>query len=555
MPRSTVGKYLIRRLEEAGLKHVFGIPGDYVLGFYDLLLESKLEVVGTCTEIGAGFAADAYARVNGLGAMCVTYCVGGLNALNAVAGAYAEKSPLIVISGAPGLGERKHSSLLHHAVRDYRTQLQIFEKVTIAAEALEDPNMIPRQIDEGIELCQRYKRPIYFEIPRDMVEVPCKSAGPLVRGSIRSDKHALQEAVAEAAAMLKAARRPVILGGVEIHRFGLQNQLTRLVEDSGMPVAATLLGKSIISEMHPQYLGVYEGGMGEDKVRRAVESADCLLILGAFMTDVNLGIYTARLDESRAINATSEQITIKHHHYEDIQLGDFIPELTRALGTDPQGRLPARKAGVRAPAKAKPFKVQAQKPCTVRRFFERINEFIDEGYMVICDIGDSLFGAAELTIHRKTEFISPAFYTSMGFAVPAAIGTQINRKNLRPLVFVGDGAFQMTGMELSSIARNGMNPIIFVLNNKGYTTERFIREGPYNDIHDWAYHLVPQILQKGWGCEVRTEGELEEALSTARTNINSFSLINIHLDKLDHSRALKRLGGRLGRKTKIKKEP
>jgi indolepyruvate decarboxylase len=339
---------------------------------------------------------------------------------------------------------------------------------------------------------------------------------------------------------------------VEIHRFGLQKQLTRLVEDSGIPVAATLLGKSIISEMHPQYLGVYEGGMGEEKMRRAVESADCLLILGAFMTDVNLGIYTARLDESRAINATSEQITIKHHHYEDIQLADFITELTRSVSANQSRRRALSKPGTGASKQTKPFKLQQDKPCTVRRFFERINEFIDEDYIVICDIGDSLFGAAELTIHRKTEFISPAFYTSMGFAVPAAIGTQINRKNLRPLVFVGDGAFQMTGMELSTIARYGLNPIIFVLNNKGYTTERFIREGPYNDIHEWAYHLVPQILQKGWGCEVRTEGELEEALSTARSNVNSFSLINIHLDKLDHSKALKRLGSRLGKKTTIK---
>jgi indolepyruvate decarboxylase len=227
--------------------------------------------------------------------------------------------------------------------------------------------------------------------------------------------------------------------------------------------------------------------------------------------------------------------------------------LTRALAVNQSRRRPAGgRSGVPL-KKTRPFKVQPDKPCSVRRFFERINEFIDEGYMVICDIGDSLFGAADLTIHRKTEFISPAFYTSMGFAVPAAIGTQINRKNLRPLVFVGDGAFQMTGMELSTIARYGLNPIIFVLNNKGYTTERFIRNGPYNDIHDWAYHLVPQILRKGWGCEVKTEGELEEALRTARSNINSFSLINIHLDKLDHSRALKRLGARLGKKTMVKK--
>jgi indolepyruvate decarboxylase len=151
---STIGRYLVRRLEQTGLGHVFGIPGDYVLGFYDLLVASRLEVVGTCTEAGAGFAADAYARVSGLGALCVTYCVGGLNALNAVAGAYAEKSPLVVISGAPGLGERVHSPLLHHKVRDFQTQRQIFEKVTVAAVSLEDARTAPGEIDECLHAPQ-----------------------------------------------------------------------------------------------------------------------------------------------------------------------------------------------------------------------------------------------------------------------------------------------------------------------------------------------------------------------------------------------------------------
>ena len=158
--------------------------------------------------------------------------------------------------------------------------------------------------------------------------------------------------------------------------------------------------------------------------------------------------------------------------------------------------------------------------------------------------------AADLTIHKRTEFLSPAYYTSMGFAVPAAVGVQCARPELRPIVFVGDGAFQMTGQELASCARHGLNPIVFVLNNKGFTTERYINEGPYNDIHEWDYHLLPSVLRKGWGCEVYTEGELEEALITARSTTNSFSLINVHLDKLDRSKALERLGKRLSKRVR-----
>jgi indolepyruvate decarboxylase len=194
----TVGKYLIHRLRERGLKHVFGIPGDYVLNFYDMLSRSPLRVIGTCTEAGAGFAADAYARVNGLGALCVTYCVGGLSALNAVAGAYAEKSPLIVISGAPGMRERIRSPLLHHRVKDFNTQRLIFEQVTVASAALEDPARAPGQIDETIAACLRTKRPVYLELPRDMVDRPCARPAPLPSAPVPSDPATLREAVGEA---------------------------------------------------------------------------------------------------------------------------------------------------------------------------------------------------------------------------------------------------------------------------------------------------------------------------------------------------------------------
>ncbi|MAE65223.1 MAG: preprotein translocase subunit Tim44 [Phycisphaeraceae bacterium] len=549
MPRSrSVGQFLVEHLEQTGLGHVFGIPGDYVLGFYDLLVDSRMEIIGTCTEIGAGYAADAYARVSGLGAVCVTYCVGGLNVLNAVAGAYAEKSPLIVISGAPGLAERHRSPLLHHQVRDFHTQFEIYEKVTCAACVLDDPPTAARRIVQVIEACRRVKRPVYIEVPRDMVDEPCVPAVEANESMPREtpDPAVRREAVAEASQMLRAAKRPVIVAGVEVHRFGLQEKLLRLVERTGYPVVATLLGKSVIRENHPQYLGVYEGAMGHEQVRRAVEGADCVLFLGAFMSDINLGVYTARLDPDRCIDASSQRISIRRHYYEHVELGKFIEALSRSL--------PARRGKARtAKAQARSFKARPNRPVTVRRLFDRMNELLDERTVVICDIGDSLFGAIELTMHRRTEFLSPAYYTSMGFAVPAAIGAQMAQPNLRPIVFVGDGAFQMTGHELACIARYGLNPIIIVLNNKGYTTERMIHEGPYNDIHDCAYHLWPQVVRKGWGCEVTTEGELEEALATALTHTNAFSIINLHLDPSDHSKALERLGRRLSKRAGLAK--
>ncbi|HMB72219.1 MAG TPA: thiamine pyrophosphate-dependent enzyme, partial [Gammaproteobacteria bacterium] len=388
----------------------------------------------------------------------------------------------------------------------------------------------------------RHKRPVYIEIPRDVVGQSCEAPGPLERIPRGSDPAALGEAIGEANAMIRAARRPVILAGVEIHRFGLQEALVNLVDSSRLPFATTLLGKSVIGERHPGYLGVYEGAMGLEKVRRAVETADCVLILGAFMTDINLGIYTAQLEPAKTINATSERISISHHHFDEIDLREFIVGLTDRLADSRRNHVTVQHQEPRA------FRPHPNRPITVNRFFARMNEFLDEHKVVICDIGDSLFGAADLQIHRRTEFLSPAYYTSMGFAVPAAIGAQINRRTHRPVVFVGDGAFQMTGHELSTIAKLGLNPIVFVLNNKGYTTERFISEGPYNDIQDWAFHEWPRIVRAGWGCEVRTEGELEAALREAESNTDSYSIVNVHLEKLDRSRALDRLARRLAKR-------
>ncbi|MDY6932215.1 MAG: thiamine pyrophosphate-binding protein [Halobacteriota archaeon] len=539
MEETTVGEYLIHRLEEVGLKHLFGIPGDYVLGLYDLFVESDIDVIGTATEIGAGYAADAYARINGLGCACVTYCVGGLNLVNAVAGAYAEKSPLIVISGAPGLGERITNPLLHHKVKSFYTQYKIYEKLTVASVVIEEPSLAPHLIDETIIECIRQKRPVYIEIPRDVVHRKCPTPKPLELHDEKSDSEALKEAISEAKCMLSEAKNPVILGGVEIHRFGLQERLLTLVESCSYPIATTLLGKSIISERHPQYIGVYEGAIGLDNIRSAVENSDCLLMLGAFMTDINLGIGTASIDISKTINATSEKVRIKHHHYEKISLSDFIEGIASEVS----------KTCIKKPAieitPSDNFSIKPEEKITVNRFFSRMNSFLEENNVVISDTGDSLFGSADLKIHRRTEFISPAYYTSMGFAVPAAIGAQIRNRELRPIVFVGDGAFQMSCQELSTIVKNELNPMIFVLNNKGYTTERFIRDGPYNDINNWDYHLFPQIVRNGWGCEVRTELELEDALKYAKNNTKSFSIINIHLDKLDCSDALVRLGKRL----------
>jgi indolepyruvate decarboxylase len=527
----SIGQYLIRRLQDYGIRDVFGIPGDYILTFYGLLEKSPLRVVGCTREDNAGFAADAYARVHGMGCVAVTYCVGGLSVCNSIAGAYAEKSPVVVISGAPGLSERVNNPLLHHKVRDFHTQIEVFEKLCIAGTELEDPVVAFREIDRVLDAAARFKRPVYIELPRDMVDVVPHIAHAWHPATIETDPQVLAEAADEAAALLSKAERPLILAGVEIHRFGLQEKVLGLADKHALPIAATILGKSVVPERHPLYIGLYEGAMGHEEVTRFVEESDCVLVLGAFMTDLNLGIFTAKLD--------------RHHHYHQVPLGEFLDQLA------------ARKIRVtrrEIPAELKPkksaYRLEPESPLTIRRLIARVDKQIDAKTIVIADIGDALFAASELTIPQQTDFLSPAYYTSMGFSVPAALGALTARPDARVLVICGDGAFQMTGMELSTIVRHGYAPIVIVLDNHGYGTERFLHPGDwqFNEIHPWKYHQLPALLGGGTGYEVRTEGEFDAALAKAWNDKSGPSLIQAHIPVDDASDALKRLTERLSKR-------
>jgi indolepyruvate decarboxylase len=362
---------------------------------------------------------------------------------------------------------------------------------------------------------------------------------------LASDPDALAEAVAEAERWLNSCQKPAIVGGVEIHRFALQDELLALAEGSSIPITTTVLGKSIISETHPLFVGLYGGALSNDVVTRFVEESDCLLLLGTFMTDINLGIYTANLDPRKCIYATSEQLRIRHHHFHNVLLSDFIRELAARRPQPPRREIP------QVPSLASErFELKPERPIRISRLIARLNESLNDETIVIADIGDALFAASELVIRGRTEFLSPAYYTSMGFSVPAALGTQMARPDLRTVVIVGDGAFQMTGNELSSLVRHKFPTIVIVLDNGGYGTERYLHPGDFafNDVQPWAYHKLPEIYGGGRGYLIRTEGEFDAALRQAWADTSGVSLLHVVLDKSDHSRSLKHLTEKLAKR-------
>jgi TPP-dependent 2-oxoacid decarboxylase len=567
--QNTVGGYLIQSLYDHGVRHIFGVPGDFALGFYQQLTQyNKLKIINTCDEQGAGFAADAYARVNGLGVVCITYCVGGLKVVNATAQAFAEKSPLVVISGAPGIKERTKSALLHHKVRDYDTQQRIFEHITIDSVLLNNLTTAAKDINRVLSSAKRYKRPVYIELPRDMVSAPIyiqKSSKDFKTESqsnsettklveeeeYGTDMPSMQEALSEATTMINSSKKPIIIAGVEIHRFGLQGVLLQLIDKTNIPVVATVLSKSVVSEDHPYYLGVYEGAMGYESVRKYVESSDCLILLGALMTDINFGISPTPIEQSRSIYVTSEKLSIKHHIFENVSFQEFLNGLIEVPLKKREFIMSIQKRHNNShnAQDKRYFLLSKDKKITVKHLFKRLNFSITNNTIVIADVGDSLFGALDLTIHGLTEFLSPGYYLSMGFAVPAAIGAQLANPKLRPIVIVGDGAFQMTGMELSTIARFKLNPIVVVLNNGGYGTVRAMLDGSFNDILPWNYSRITDIIGHGKGFVIETEDQLEEAISAAK-NIYSrdFCILDVRLDTYDGSPALQRLTEVLGKK-------
>ena len=542
--KELIGEYLLKKLKSYEINHIFGIPGDYVVQFFDMIEQSPIQQIGTTREETAGFAADAYARTNGMGAACVTYGVGGLSMINAVTAAYAEKSPLVVISGSPGIKERTESALLHHTGRDFYTQQHIYEEITVASTLLDEPVTAFNEIDRVLDAVYRHKRPGYIELPRDMVSI--EGAGGHQHpstGGLHSDPETLDAALSHAIAFINQSENPVILAGVELHRFGFRDKLLRLAEEKQIPVVTTLLGKSVMPEAHPFYLGIYGGAMGRTEITTLVETSDCLIILGAFMTDVNLGIYTANLARSRSIYATSDKITVCYSTYENVTFEDFLdglcsPQLHKRPEVNLEWVLEV----------AEPFVMVPDQTLTVKRLFQHLNQFLNDELTVIPDVGDCLWGAADLRLPEHTEFISQAYYTSMGFAIPAAVGAQLGKPGSRPLVIVGDGAFQMTGTEISTTIRYGLNPIILLLNNQGYGTMRPLVEGPFNDIINWNYTRIPEMLGAGNALAVRTEGEFDSAMKAALAETQHFVMIEAVLEKSDMSPALIRLAEKVSKK-------
>ena len=539
----TVAEYLLTRLKEIGVDHLFGVPGDFVLGFFNQVLKSDLKYVGTCNELNAAYAADGYARIRGIGAFSSTYGVGELSAVNGVAGAFAERVPVVVITGSPATANFRTRPLLHHTLGDYQIPLRIYEKITAASTQLVSADTAAVEIDRVLSACLSHQQPVYISLPSDVVMMTCHRPNAfLFPPPAPSDQDALGEAIKEALGMLDQAQKPVVIAGVELIRFKLQQAFAGFLDKTGFPYVTMMLGKTVLSEHHPQFIGLFEGDRSRDYVRKRVESADCVLQLGAWMTDLNTGGFTTHLDDSKTISANIHAVKIKHHDYKNVYLHDFILGLTEKLSRREPETLEIQCAThgcVHRPTE--PYRPHATTPLTIKRFFDRMSHFIKNDSIVIAETGVSLFSAAEMLMPDGATFIGQTFYGSIGYTVGATLGASMAAQDRQTVLFVGDGSFQVTCQDLSTMIRNHLKPIIFLINNDGYTIERVICDRPYNDIQPWHYHKLVDVFGGGVGLEVRTEGELEDALGKAVTT-DGLVFIEIHTGRLDCPESLRSAG-------------
>ena len=513
---ATLGQALLHALADHGAREIFGIPGDFALPFFREVEDSGILPLYTLShEPAVGFAADGAARQrSGLGVAAVTYGAGALNLVNPIAAAYAEKSPIAVISGAPGQGEASRGLLLHHQAKTLDSQMRIFREITCDQARLDDARRAPADIARVLRSCLTLSQPVYLELPRDMVDAPCKPVRPDPPWPF--DAEALAACADEILHRLRSARSPVLMVGVEVRRYGLEEKTARLARRLGLPVVTSLLGRGLLADADAPLLGTYLGVAGEPALTRRVEESDALLLLGVIVCDTNFGISAQRIDLRHAIQALDRRVTLGHHVYPEVPLAELVDALLERTSPGREHRGPRRAAYPRGlPADGAPI--------APNDIALAVNDLMAGGTRlpIAADMGDCLFTAMDI---EQTALVAPAYYASMGFGVPAGLGLQA-ATGARPLILVGDGAFQMTGFELGNCARYGWDPIVIVFNNLSWEMLRAFQPGSrFTKLDDWHFAEIAGALG-GDGVRVTTRRELRDALAHAAATRGRFQLI------------------------------
>ena len=512
----TIIQHVLSRLQDLGVNDIFGVAGDYAFPINDAVCnDNKLRWVGSCNELNASYAADGYARIHGLAALSTTFGVGELSAINGIAGSYTEYLPVFHLVGMPTSGVQTAHRLVHHTLGD--GEFDHFCKMAdsvVCARAILTPENCIAETERLIAAALYHRRPVYLGFPADYANMPVVGqAAPIV--DPKGDSDALGAAVSAIVDAVSEATTACILPGVMVSRCGLRDEATAVVEASGLPFATMFMDKCVLDEAHPQYIGMYDGKLMDEQVRTFIEGCECVLGIGALMTDFNTGSFTANIDHSKGINIMHHHVRVGSAVYDNVEMKDVLSALVDRLSkrTDVQG---PKVHGLGEPIG------KADDEITVEYLYPRWQQMLKPEDVLITETGTTSMGLGFAEMPKGSTFQNQTLWGSIGWATPAAFGAALADPARRTILITGEGSHQLTAQEVSQFHRFGLKPIIFVLNNNGYLIERMLCKDPdsyYNDLAQWHYHELPRAL----GCDdwftarVTTCGELDEAIKKAES--------------------------------------
>lgn len=556
----TISNYLLTRLQQLGVKHMFGVPGDFNLRFLDYVEDfPTIEWVGNCNELNAAYAADGYARVNehSIAVLTTTYGVGELSAINGIAGAFSEMVPVLHIVGAPSTDQQTSKALLHHTLGDGRfdAYLKAAQQVTVAQADIVNTATASAEIDRVLTDLITSVRPVYLTIPTNMVDQKISST-PLstpLSSRIAPNEPAVEKFVVEEIAKLaKAAQSEgeedgiVILVDACAIRHHVRDEVMDLCEKTGFPVFAAPMGKTALSEEYERYGGIYIGSITAPDIKEKIENAKLILSIGSLKSDFNTGNFSYRIPISNTVEFHSEHTQVQYATFPKIGMKHLLPKITSVLSSY---RSSATKVSV------PPYKIvvpqESNETITHTWLWPRVGKFFKPKDIIVGETGTSNFGLLDTPMPDKSVFVSQILYGSIGWATGSTLGAALAGRELglgRTILFTGDGSIELTVQEISTMIRLGLKPIIFVINNEGYTIERCIHgmTRKYNDVSNWHWTLLLKFFgddpsgKLSNSYTVHTKTELSTLLDDpVFAKAEKIQLVEVKMQKYDAPRALK----------------
>ncbi len=552
-PSTTLGGYLATRLAQAGLRDFFGVPGDYTLVLLDELIKNPdLRMISCCNELNAGYAADGYARVQGFGMVTVTYMVGGLSVINAVAGSYSDDLPVLVVSGGPNSNDEAAHHLLHHTIgeKELYQSSECFKPVVRKAIVIRHFDDATAKIDEALTTCLRDRKPVYLEIACNLAAAKVPAPGPLVfpPAAGKSDSSSLTAAVDAAVAHLGHSVKPVLLAGVKLACTGAREPFAKLADALGCAVAVMPNAKGLFPESHPGFTGTYWGEVSSPDCAEIIESSDCQIFAGPIFNDYTTTGWTALINHAKSITADPDTVTVAGVPFFNVRLADFLEALA-ARAPKKDASLVAFKRLHEKPTAVIP--ASEDSPLSLRELRAHVQALVGADTHLVVETGDSWFNGQKLTLPDGAGYHFQMQYGSIGWSTGATLGVSLAAgAHKRVIAMIGDGSFQLTAQEVSTMIRYQANPIIFLLNNRGYTIEVEIHDGPYNNIKNWDYAGLVGVFNagegNGLGLRATTSAELASAIDKAKKH-DGLVLIECALDRDDCTKELLEWGSRVAK--------